>query len=436
MSVNPKHEMTATETAIVENFGQKIGDLPGDSDVMSTRDNALEAFKQLGLPSRKIESWHYTDLRTLLKSVAPFTDTGDGRAVDPLLMKNHVLAINNGKSLDEVSVSGLKTSSLSDALAKDDYKFRNEIADDDFIGQLNTAFAADGWVIDIADETKLDAPIELQNIQSGGQSHVYSEVNVGKNSQAVIIERQIGDDTEALLSSVVSLNADSGSDVTWIIIRNRGFNANQFAQFRSKLGVGTKLTLYIVNIASVLNRQELDIELEGNGSDFQLRTINLLAGQSHSDLTMVIRHIDENSTSTEVVRNVVMDKARGVFQGMIRVAKEAQKTDARMACNSLILSDDAEYDAKPELEIFADDVACGHGATVAEIDHAHLFYLMARGIPLPKARGLLIKAFVAELIDNVENEDIQNVLAGIIDQWLETTHLGQNDDETGTSIDI
>ena len=133
---------------------------------------------------------------------------------------------------------------------------------------------------------------------------------------------------------------------------------------------------------------------------------------------MVLDHTVPDTTSTEVVRNVVMGKARGVFQGRINVHRIAQKTDARMACNSLLMSDDADFSAKPELEIFADDVACGHGATVAEIDHDHLFYLMARGIPEKEARRLLVKAFVAEVIEELDDEALVGALEEKLDAWF------------------
>jgi Fe-S cluster assembly protein SufD len=115
----------------------------------------------------------------------------------------------------------------------------------------------------------------------------------------------------------------------------------------------------------------------------------------------------------------VFDRARGVFQGMIRVAPDAQKTDARMACNTLLMSDDAEFSVKPELEIFADDVQCGHGATVTDIDANHLYYLMARGIPANKARAMLVNAFVAEIVEELEDEAIVEALENVISTWLE-----------------
>lgn len=419
MSETPKREMTAAETAIVDNFGIKLGDFPGNSSVMSTRDNVVEQFKRVGLPSRKREYWHYTDLRTLMKIVPNYSDEGDGQATEPLVPKDSVFSIFNGKTLNAPQINGITTKRLADELANEHCTLTTDIADDDFVCQLNTAFVTDGWLLDIEDEAKIEAPIELQLITPAGQAHTYSEIKVGKNSTATFIERQLGGESSSLISSITSLKAGEDCDVTWIIVRNRGFDSSQFSKFRAVLAAGAKLTLYIINIASYLNRQEINVEMAGAGANFQLRTINLLAGQSHSDVTMSVHHQEENTISTEIVRNVVTDEARGAFQGMIKVAQKAQKTDARMACNSLILSNDAEFDSKPELEIFADDVACGHGSTVAEIDRDQLFYLMARGIEKATARGLLVKAFVSELIDDINNDAIKDAIFSAIDQWLE-----------------
>jgi Fe-S cluster assembly protein SufD len=144
----------------------------------------------------------------------------------------------------------------------------------------------------------------------------------------------------------------------------------------------------------------------------------MLAGSTHCDVTMVLDHSAFGTNSTEVIRNIVTDKAEGAFQGQIRVAQQAQKTDAKMACNTLLLSDEGGFSVKPELEIFADDVVCGHGATVAEIDRNSLFYLMARGIDEKTARGLLVKAFLAEVIEELDDEAIVEALEAKLDGWF------------------
>jgi Fe-S cluster assembly protein SufD len=209
-----------------------------------------------------------------------------------------------------------------------------------------------------------------------------------------------------------------GAEVIWVILQDHADGATHLGQFNAELGKDAKLTLFVMNAGSKLVRQEVRVAAKGEGGTFTLRGVNLLSGDTHTDVTMTLDHIAPHTTSTEVVRNVVTGKAHGVFQGRINVHQKAQKTDARMACNTLLLSDDGEFSTKPELEIFADDVQCGHGATVTEIDENHLFYLMARGVDEKTARGLLVKAFLAEVIEELDDEAIVEALEGVLDRWF------------------
>ena len=157
----------------------------------------------------------------------------------------------------------------------------------------------------------------------------------------------------------------------------------------------------------------------GEGADFQLRGVNLIGDDQHIDVTMDLHHSVPNTESEEILRNVVVGKGHGIFQGKIRVAQVAQKTDAKMACNTLLLSDDGNFSTKPELEIFADDVLCGHGATFADIEPSYMFYLMSRGIPEREARALLIKGFVDEIVEDIDNEVLEGAMVDVIDGWLD-----------------
>ena len=244
-------------------------------------------------------------------------------------------------------------------------------------------------------------------------------VRVGAGAAVTIVERQ-AEAGAGLSTSVSHLLVGEGAEVRWLIVQEQSEAATHLGQFNAELGRNSRLMLFVMNAGGRLVRQEVRVAAKGDGADFQLRGINLLAGDSHTDLTMVLDHIAPGTGSRELVRNVVTGKARGVFQGRINVHQKAQKTDARMACNTLLLSDDGEFSTKPELEIFADDVQCGHGATVTEIDRNHLFYLMARGVDEKSARGLLVKAFVAEVIEELKDEAIVDALEARLGDWFST----------------
>lgn len=419
MNVHTGRQPTTAEAALVDSFVDRMGELPGDAEIVSARDNAIEALKTQGLPSRRVEAWHYTDLRTLLRSVAAYDGTAGTNALPAVIPGSAVATVSNGVALTSPRVAGVDFAKYSDRLA--DGSVIRDLAirgGDDAIGQINAAYVTDGWAVSIADGAELQAPLELQNAQARGQGHVRFAVKFGKGSKATVIERQTGGAGEGFSTSVSNVTVADDAEIVWIILREQGVDATQLAQFTATIGTNAKLTLYIVNAGGKLVRQEVHVLSKGEGSDFQLRGVNLLGGDSHTDVTMTLGHLVENTTSVQIIRNVVTDRARGVFQGQIKVNKIAQKTDARMACNTLLLSDDGEFDAKPELEIFADDVACGHGATVTEIDGNHLFYLQARGIPESEARGLLIKAFVAEIVEELESEPLVEALEAILDKWL------------------
>lgn len=409
---------TTAESALIDAFAERMGELSGNGDVVVARDTALEALKENGLPSRRVESWHYTDFRTLLKSVPAFDSAAGTQPLAALLPGSSVATASNGVALDAKAPEGVTLTPLREALADGSLALQLKTRGfDDTVGQINAAYVSDGFVVSIADSVELETALELQNIQQSGQGHTRFPVRIGSDVKATIIERQNGGEGDAFSTSVSHVSVGDGAEVVWVILREFG-QATQLAQFNATIGKGTKLTLYIVNAGGKLIRQEVHVNVTGEDSDFELRGLNLLADDSHTDITMTVGHLVENTRSTQIIRNVVKDRARGVFQGMIRVAQIAQKTDARMACNTLLLSDEGEFDAKPELEIFADDVACGHGATVTELSEDYLFYLMARGIPENEARGLLIKAFIAEIIEELEDEKLVETLEEVLSNWL------------------
>lgn len=421
MNMQTAITMTAAETALVDAYTAQIGELPGEGAVLSARDTLLANLRQQGLPTRRVESWHYTDLRALLRAVPAYDPTAFAQRVDPLVPGSSVLAVLNGKADTKNLPAGINVrsyaESLIDGVAAADLVERDE---DDAVGRINGSFVRDGFEIEVPEGTELEQPIEFQLVQSAGQSHSRFPVTFGANSKATIIERHLSVNDAASLVTVVSdLILDEGAEITWIILQQQGANDSHLAQVNFDLGTNAKLRLFIINAGGKLVRQEVHGVTTGEGADFKLRGINLLGADTHTDVTFTLGHDVPNTTSTEILRNVLFDRAKGVFQGQIRVAPDAQKTDAKMACNTLLLSDDADFSAKPELEIFADDVQCGHGATVIDINPTHLYYLRARGIPENKARAMLVNAFVDEIVEELEDEGLIETLETIIAAWLE-----------------
>ncbi len=420
MNMQTTNRQTAAELALVEAFTAKFSELPGDGNVVAARDVLFDDLKTAGLPTRRIEAWHYTDLKTLLRGLpedapAPVIEKRTG-----LVAGAPVVYVMHGKAVD-AQVEGFQIESYAESLSDGTAAAALVAASkDDAIGRINGSFVRDGVSVVIPDEADLDQPLELQAIHGAGQVHTRFPVRFGKGSKATVIERHVSVTSEAaLVSSVSEIEVQDGAEATYVILQQQGAADTHLGQLRIVMGADAKLRLFVINAGGKLVRQELRVDVQGENSDLSIRGVNLLGGETHTDVTMVLGHNVPNTSSTEVFRNVVFDRAKGIFQGMIRVAPDAQKTDAKMACNTLLMSDDGEFSAKPELEIFADDVQCGHGATVADISDNHLYYLMARGVPRAKARAMLVNAFVDEIIEELEDEHLVEALEDIIASWLE-----------------
>jgi Fe-S cluster assembly protein SufD len=418
MNMQTTQTRTTAETALIDTFIARLPALPGDKAVTAKRRQAIAVLQARGLPNRKIEAWHYTDLRRLLTTVPAFDPGADALTVAPLLEGSAVLPILNGRAGKAPFIDGVTVATAAEKLA--DGSFAPALqpsTDDDAVGAINAALAADGWFLDIADGAAPALPIELQSAQAGGQVHTRLAARVGEGAKATVVERHVGTG-DALVSSVTNIVVGDGAELRWLIVQEQPRGATHLGQFNAWIGKDAKLTLFVMNLGGKLVRQEIRVDANGEGGAFTLRGVNMLAGSTHCDVTMVLDHSAFGTKSTEVIRNIVTDRAEGAFQGQIRVKQQAQKTDAKMACNTLLLSDEGGFSVKPELEIFADDVACGHGATVAEIDRNSLFYLMARGIDEKTARGLLVKAFLAEVIEELEDEAIVEALEAKLDGWF------------------
>ena len=366
------------------------------------------------LPTRRIESFHYTDLRTMLREI-PDNANGSSAGDYAPLVDTHLLSFNDGKLADgQVLPQGV-------TLTKDVAKAKSSDINDAIVA-MNAVTSGDAISLEIEGNSTMEKPLGLGHFSSSENRNAsYHKLLVKAGSEAQVISRHTSNDGIASLASTVTeIELEKDAIANWFVIQQESTSATRLARINVSLADNAKLNLFILNAGGKLVRQEVKVDVAGEGAHVDIKGVNLIGDNAHIDVTTVLDHNVPNTTANELFRNVVAGNGHGVFQGQIKVAQIAQKTDAQMACNTLLLTDEGDFSAKPELEIFADDVLCAHGATVTDIDDDHLFYLRARGIKEKTARGLLIKAFVDEVVEELgAGEELEGAFVGIIDSWLD-----------------
>lgn len=434
---------TKAELALVEAFQSVADALPGGPYVQQARRKAAQRFEALGLPHRRIEEWKYTDLRQILKEALP-PRIGDATsltipdvivALGPLsALDGYRIVFANGAYRPKLStpgsLDGLEFTSLATALADGRGEHEERVArligpEDDATLALNTAFMSDGAVLRVREGAELAKPVILVHVRAGREAHASTMrqlIEVGAGAKATIIEAFVslpGSVLEGQINTASEVVVHDEAQVThvkcavdkgvvthlanWLVTVGRGA---EYRGFQHTQGVG-------------LARNQIFVTFEGEDAKVDLSGAFLGRGSEHIDTTLVVDHVVPACESREWFKGILDDQARGIFQGKVQVQQAAQKTDGKMMAQALMLSSDAEFDSKPELEIFADDVICGHGSTVAEIDEDLLFYFRARGISEAEARALLIEAFIAEVIEKVEDEPVAEALMAFARNWLQ-----------------
>lgn len=433
MNVEVRAIKTPAEQALAESFACARDKLPGNGAVTALRDEAFQRFDACGLPHRRVEEWRYTDLRALMRDVYPLAAPPDasaklqakgvGNVLDGLDCRRLVFidgAFAPGLS-DLTAEPGLTISSMAEALTKGDALIAIHVGKtfetDDAAVALNTALMGDGAVIRISAGTELRRPIHL--IFAAGSdkpisAFIRSLIVVEKGAKAVIAESHDGGATQVNCALELVIGDEAQVDY-FKLTQTRGLHVSSLL---ATAGARASFNTFAFTIDAALVRNQSFIRFAGEGSKGAIRGVNLLRGKEHVDSTLLIEHAAGHCDSREQFRSVLDGESHNVFQGKIVVKPHAQKTDSKMMTRALLLSDDAEADNKPELEIFADDVVCGHGATAGALDPGLKFYLMSRGISEKEAEALLIQAFIGETIEEIAHEGIRNALMFAAIRWL------------------
>jgi Fe-S cluster assembly protein SufD len=288
----------------------------------------------------------------------------------------------------------------------------------DVVAALSAAFATDGAILTVAPKTRLEKPIHLIFVSTDEKPALYAlqhAISIGEGAEVSLVETHAAHQSQAVSHTRLAIGAGAS-------VKHLRLAASEASKHLSSMAVtlaeGAHYEPLQMAVNGTLLRAEAAIRYDGPHARCHYTGAMLLRARSHADFTLVVDHAAPDCESRELVKAVLDGRSRGVFQGKVIVERGAQKTDGKQMANALLLSDDAEFDSKPELEIFADDVVCGHGSTAGQLDEDMLFYLQARGISEAEARSLLIAAFVGEALDSIENEALRAALDEKVAAWL------------------
>ena len=424
---------TAAEQGLATAFATARATLPGKGAVGNLRDDAFKRFDANGLPHRRVEQWKYTDLRTLMREAKPLAGPADIRKPADIAailsgVDTSLVTIVNGRYAPEwtdknAGDPAIVLAELFAWLAENpDYKLGQMPGNDDQASLLNTAFMSGGVGLRVKRGATVAKPIHIAHVFSGDTAaamYPRSAVIVEPGAHVTLVESFSGPDgIDYQVNSALELVIGEGAHVDHIKIGYDGNAALRISTLGVTVGAKAVYKDFAYTTGGAVVRNQTFARFAGEHIDAFIGGASLLKNKQHVDNTLLITHAAANCDSRELFKTVLDDQSHGVFQGKIIVDQHAQKTNAKMMTRSLLLSDEAEASQKPELEIFADDVVCGHGATAGALDPGLKFYLMSRGIHEKEAETLLIQAFIGETLEEVAHEGIRDDLNLAALRWL------------------
>ena len=411
-----------------------------NSDLHEVRTSAIKNFENKGFPTKKEESWKYTSLNSILKndfSVFPKNENilefADLKKYFLHEIDTYKLVFIDGvfsSFLSATTHDGLDICLMSSALNKPKYKmvidnYFNKIANkDESLTSLNTAFANEGAYINIPKSKVVDKPIEIMYFSTGSEAALLVQprnlIVVGENSHVQIIERHQSlnesrmESGPGLTNSVTEIFAQKRAIVDYYKIQNDNLEANLIDNTYVSQKQETNVSVNTFSFGGNLTRNNLNFYHFGERIVSNLNGITIIGDKQHVDHYTLVQHSKPNCESHQDYKGIFSDRSTGVFNGKIYVEREAQKTNAFQKSNNILLSDKATINAKPQLEIFADDVKCSHGCTIGQLDETAMFYMQQRGIPKKEAKALLMYAFSNAVIESIKIPELKQRITKII----------------------
>ena len=433
---------TITATAFGDTYANAVGALPGanESWIDGLRKTSRALLGTQGVPGPKTEAWKYTSLNQIAKT--PFIPASTADDVDVPLLPVTVPLLDG--ALKIVFVNGVYRSDLSDKLEdlgagitlspfadvlksspgslKDVLGAVMEPAQS-FTAAMNTGFMEQGTVLHLSNGAKLEQPIQILSIGASGSSpgafHPRFEIVLEEGAQATVVECHVGLPGQAYLSNAATeIILGERAALRHYTIVSEDSDAFHLGRTAVSVEQNAQYESFVLSLGGHLVRREVQVRLEGDGAATTVDGAYGLSGNQHSDVFSEILQVAPDTESKQTVKGVLGGDSRGVFQGRIHVARTAQRTDGRQLHKALLLNRGPEVDCKPELEIYADDVQCAHGATTGEMNPEHIFYLLSRGIDEKTARALLVEGFLDDVILNVADEPVRNLILDLVKTWL------------------
>ena len=405
-----------------------------DSYVHDIRSEAIKQFEAIGFPNKKLENWKYTSLKNLLNtdySVLPkINNVLEFKNIRKYLIDDidsYKIIFVDGKycsHLSETTHEGMDICILSAALTQSKYdliieNYFNKIALKDGITSLNTAFSNEGAFIHIPKNKFVEKPIQIIHFSTGNEASLMFQprnmIVVDENSQVQIIERhQSLSENKVFTNSVTEIYADKKSIIDYYKIQNDNLQASLIDNTYVNQQRNSIFSMHTFSFGNELVRNNLNISQNDEFIETIIKGVTIIGNKQHVDHNTLIQHNKPNCNSHQDYKGIYDYKSTGVFNGKIIVEKQAQKTNAFQSNNNVLLSDKATINAKPQLEIYADDVKCSHGCTVGQLDKNALFYLKSRGIPEKEATALLMYGFANNILESVKIPEIKTRINHII----------------------
>ena len=403
------------------------------------RDRAMRAFSRSGFPTTRDEDWKYTKLDDVAARSAAYLErdiaVADRNVISSLLTElplaedAYTIVFANGVFRDDLSTIPANEAELSiETLTRADKRARRNIRDrldqsaqieQHQLAALNAAFLTDGLVIRIKDDVDVSRPIQALFVCDGQQTSAQPRVlfDLGKRSRAILREHYVGEGA-GMTNAVTEIHCADGAHLKYTKVQEEAPEAYHLAAQYVTLEANSRFDAVHVDLGSKLARNDLTVRLEDGGATANLYGLFVVDGDRHTDNHTRIDHLAYATTSRESYRGIMNDRGRGVFNGKIIVHSGADQTDAQLNNRNLLLAPTAEVDTKPELEIYTDDVKCGHGTTTGQLDADAMFYLRTRGVPRDAARRLLVNAFAREIIDRIDASALANHIGTILESRL------------------